>query len=395
MRKIVVFIFIVGITTLFAEEQGFTYRGGVDFTPKYYQIPSVSYSFGIGLGCEGFDLEASFRSLLSGEAIKNYLEGNLRAIISAAPMLLLEYASPTLADTLKHLQNRSGELLHLNYLTCQDVMERGQNWLAKLRGENQAMTIQTSSRTSDLATTMENVKNDTSLKNILNYQGKPISNGNLYVVKDGLEWTKAPQETKDIANELLGDVVISGSGKISYVESKKTPNELYTHNRNEFEKNIKLAIDYYLATGKVNQQDLKKISLPAFPIREVVIKSIGDLKQGKREIAIGKLASTLAHIKMLTELDDLHYSLSKAHQNPHISETTKEILQQKITLTENIKKNLKLEKETTEEYFAKTINTIISEAEVDKAKAFNSVISESKKEASPSENKFNWGGIAW
>jgi hypothetical protein len=396
MVKKISCILILLALGLFADgEQGFSYRGGVDFTPKYYSIPHASYSFGLGLGCEGFNLEASFRSLLSGEAIKNYLQGNLQAIISAAPMLLLEYASPTLADTLKHLQNRSQELLHLNYLTCQDVMKAGEDYLSRLRKENQAKEIQKNTG-EDLQVAMQQVSQDTSLKNISNYNGQPIGSGKLKIVQDGLTWAKAPDETKKVASQIIGDVIIDGNGKLTYQEVEKTPNQLFVEYRNDYEQKITMAVNYYLSSGRVNSSDLEKISLPAFPVKDVVIKSIGDLKSPKREMAIGKLASTLAHLKLITELNDLHFALTRAKQNPTISDTTKEVLDQKIVMVEGIKRNINLEKETTEEYFSRTVNSIIAEAETDKMKTFQSVVPhEVKKEPSPSNNRWYWGGVAW
>jgi len=375
------------------DEQGYSYRGGFDFQPDYYKLPHVSYSYGIGMGCEGFDLEGSFNSLLSGEAMKNYMQGALQSAISAAPMLLLEYASPTLADTLKHFQNRSQELLNLNYVTCQDIMEKGEGVLAKMRKENQAGTVQQSGG-GDLVSTMQSTGKDTTLGNIPDYSGKAIGQGGeVKVVKEGLSWAKAPENIQTIGTNVLGDVIIQGSGNIKYVEAQKTPNQLYVEERNTFQKDVSSAVSRYISSGKVNQSDLTKISLPAFPVNEILIKSIGDMPQAKREIATGKLASTLAHLKLLSEFNDLHFSILRAMQNPVITPTTKEILEQKITLTETARKNLALEKETAEEYFSRTANSIIEEAETDKARSFGKAIEANKIPESPTRSKWNWGGV--
>lgn len=397
-RYIITCVFVVCFLFLSAfvfagDEQGYSYRGGIDFQPDYYELPHASYSYGIGMGCEGFDLEGSFNALLSGEAVKDYLQGAAKSAISAAPMLLLEYASPTLADTLKHFQNRSQELLNLNYITCQDIMQKGEDKLAKLRKENQAQSIQKSGG-GDLVATVQTTGQDTTLGNIPNYSGQAIGqSGKVKVVEEGLAWAKAPDDIKTVGTNVLGDVIIEGSGNIKYVEAQKTPNQLYVEERNTFQKDISSAVSRYVSSGKVNQSDLTKISLPAFPVNEVLIKSIGDMPQAKREMAVGKLASTLAHLKLLSEFNDLHFALLRATQNPVITPTTKEILQQKITLTETARKNLSLEKETAEEYFSRTANSIISEAEIDKTKSFGKVIETNKIPEGPAQNKWNWGGV--
>ncbi len=192
---------------------------------------------------------------------------------------------------------------------------------------------------------------------------------------------------------IFEDVIIEGSGGIKYVEAKKTPNQLFVEEKNTFQNNISIAVSRYLSSGKIDQSDLDKLSLPAFPVKAVLIKSIGDMPQGKREMAEGKLASTLAHLKLLSDFDDLHFSLLRATQNPVITETTKEILQQKIVLTDTARKNLSLEKETAEEYFSRTANSIITEAEIDKTKSFGKVIETNKIPEGPAQNKWNWGGV--
>ena len=398
MRKYItagfLFCFLFLSSFLFAsDEQGYDYRGGIDFRPDYYELPHASYSYGIGMGCEGFDLEGSFNALLSGEAMKDYMGGVLQSVISASPMLLLEYASPTLADTLKHFQNRSQDLLNFNKISCEDIMEKGEDVLAKIRKENQAQTIQQSGG-GDLVTAMQSIGEDKTLGNIPNYSGSSIGqSGRIKVVEEGLSWAKAPENIQTIGTSVLGDVIIEGSGNIKYVEAQKTPNQLYVEEKNTFQKDISSAVSRYVSSGKVNQSDLTKISLPAFPVNEVLIKSIGDMPQAKREMAVGKLASTLAHLKLLSEFNDLHFSLLRATQNPVITPTTKEILQQKITLTETARKNLSLEKETAEEYFSRTANSIITEAEMDKAKNLGKVIEANKIPESPAMNKWSWGGV--
>ncbi len=396
MRKYIatglIFCFLC-LSSFVSGDDGYSYRGGIDFQPDYYELPNASYSYGIGMGCEGFDLEGSFTSLLSGEAMKNYLQGALQSAISAAPMLLLEYASPTLANALKHFQNRSQDLLHLNYVECEDIMAKGEDWLAKIRKENQAQTIQQSGG-GNLVTAMQTTGQDKTLGNIPNYDGNSIGQqGKMKVVEEGLSWAKAPENIQTIGKNVLGDVIIEGSGGIKYVEAEKTPNQLFVEEKNTFQRDVSSAVSHYVSSGKVNQSDLTKISLPAFPVNAVLIKSIGDMPQTKREMAIGKLASTLAHLKLLSEFDDLHFSLLRATQNPVITPTTKEILEQKITLTETARKNLSLEKETAEEYFSRTANSIIQESEMDKAKSFGKAIETNKIPESPAQNKWSWGGV--
>ena len=82
------------------DKSGFYYRGGVDYNPPVSpEEPAVGYSIISGSkGCSGFDFATSFNSTFSEQVLTDYMKNISGAAMAAAPMLLLEYASPTLAD---------------------------------------------------------------------------------------------------------------------------------------------------------------------------------------------------------------------------------------------------------------------------------------------------------
>ncbi|PIP19667.1 MAG: hypothetical protein COX41_01690, partial [Candidatus Omnitrophica bacterium CG23_combo_of_CG06-09_8_20_14_all_41_10] len=86
------------------DRSGFYYRGGIDYRPTVPpDEPQVGYSILSGSpGCSGFDLASSFNSVFSEQILADYLKGISSEAMAAAPMLLLEYVSPTLADIIKH-----------------------------------------------------------------------------------------------------------------------------------------------------------------------------------------------------------------------------------------------------------------------------------------------------
>ena len=76
--------------------------------------PGVGYSILSGSkGCSGFDLASSFNSTFSEQILADYLKNISSSAIAAAPMLLLEYASPTLADIVKHFNAMTNMRLRL------------------------------------------------------------------------------------------------------------------------------------------------------------------------------------------------------------------------------------------------------------------------------------------
>ena len=127
-------------------DHSYQYRAGVGFsrTAKARDIALIS-EYDMGLGCGGFDLSLDFFNGLNEEALKDYVTGMGGEILKAAPLLLLEYISPTLADTLKHLKSQMRDIQLLKYYQCQDIVDKGANWIDKMGESSQQQQLKTHS----------------------------------------------------------------------------------------------------------------------------------------------------------------------------------------------------------------------------------------------------------
>ena len=123
------------------DRSGFYYRGGVDYRPQVpVEEPGVGYSILSGSkGCSGFDLASSFNSTFSEQILADYLKGISSSAIAAAPMLLLEYASPTLADIVKHFSAMTNMRLGLRYAQCEDIEKAAGEYMDKLRKKSESV----------------------------------------------------------------------------------------------------------------------------------------------------------------------------------------------------------------------------------------------------------------
>ena len=117
------------------DKSGFYYRGGIDYRPEVpVEEPEIGYSILSGSkGCSGFDLASSFNSVLSEQILADYLKGISSEAMAAAPMLLLEYVSPTLADVIKHFNTMTNMRLGLRYAQCEDIENAAGEYMDKLR----------------------------------------------------------------------------------------------------------------------------------------------------------------------------------------------------------------------------------------------------------------------
>ena len=121
------------------DRSGFYYRGGVDYNPPVSpEAPGVGYSIISGSkGCSGFDLASSFTSTFSSQVLTDYLKNISSSAMAAAPMLLLEYASPTLADIIKHFSAMTNMRLGLRYAQCEDIEKAAGEYMDKLRKKSE------------------------------------------------------------------------------------------------------------------------------------------------------------------------------------------------------------------------------------------------------------------
>ena len=125
------------------DKSGFYYRGGVDYRPQVLpDEPSVGYSIvSASQGCSGFDFATSFNNLFKEQVFEDYLKNLSSSAMSAAPMLLLEYVSPTLADIVKHFSAMTNMHLGLRYAQCEDIEKTAGEYMDKLRKRSESECV--------------------------------------------------------------------------------------------------------------------------------------------------------------------------------------------------------------------------------------------------------------
>jgi len=377
---------------------GYTYRGGVGYQLPYRTtVPRLGYMYDTGLGCEGFDLNASFLNNLNAEALKNYASEMTGGALAAAPMLLLEYLSPTTADVLKHFKSMSQDLLRLQYMQCEDFQGLGEDWIAKKRGKAAATQMKEAQKEGlSLPEAIEKVKEAPPLEGLKDYNGNLL--GSMKLVEDGFKWAGVEEEMTKLAPVLVGEVIITAPDKIEYVPATKSKSELYKESQKKYAEDLQTALENYDSTGEISESNLKKLSISSFIITPAVIKAVGNLPGYKRSIAGGKLASALALDKTVYQMDSITSTLEQIARHPELTDEDTNILLQKANTLRKQKHDLIATHQMQDTMVATVAGGIVTEAATERAEAVDKNFLEGEREKGIMEflktpYEFGYGGL--
>ncbi len=332
-------------------------------------------------------MNADFTNLLNAQTLENYAETIGENALAASPMVLLEMASPTLADTLKNFENRAQSIQLLQYKSCEDLQKEGENWIKQLRDQSEYTQLQRSGNLGNI----DQISNNQNLE-LTGYNGATINQLNLF--KNGYQWTGAQNSTIQLSNELIGDMDIYKNGSVNYIPPTSSPNQVYDNEMTDYYNNLQNIVDEYLTSNQV--PDLSNVSLSTFPVTQKLIISIGTLPQPDRDLAISKLASGLALIKMTNEIDDINTNLEKMSGNPMLTNGERQIILGKQNYLDSVKSSLINENNVQDQVATQVANGIINKENQEKAESLEEIDTQLQdmQEQKTFYNPLGFGGIS-
>ena len=285
------------------DRSGFYYRGGIDYRPTVpIDDPRVGYSILSGSkGCSGFDLASSFNSAFSEQMLADYLKGVSSSAIAAAPMLLLEYVSPTLADLVKHFNAMTNMRLGLRYAQCEDIEKASGEYMDKLRKKSESECIKEKVATGlDIDSALKACKEGKDPFAFLkNAEGIPLAQGGkIDVLSDIFKRINIPQERKELIESVVGKTTITSS----QIENNKGEKSIYKVNeelREETSDKLFSLVNDYLNSKNISGDSLQDLSLPNNPVTEEQIKNIALMPKAKQYIAVSRIASDISFLRLL------------------------------------------------------------------------------------------------
>ncbi len=356
-------------SAIYEDRSGFYYRGGIDYRPSVPpDEPQVGYSILSGSpGCSGFDLASSFNSVFSEQILADYLKGISSAAIAAAPMLLLEYVSPTLADIIKHFNAMTNMRLGLRYAQCEDIEKAAGEYMDKLRKKSESECVKEKVGTGlDIDGALKVCKaGKDPFAFLKNAEGIPLAQGGkINVLSDIFKRINIPQERKEFIESVVGETTITAS----QIENNKGEKSIYKVNeefRDETSQKLFPLVDEYINSKSVSSDSLKELSLPNNPVTEEQIKNIALMPKAKQYIAIAKISSDIAYFKTISQYRQAIDDLLEAMRAPGLDDVQRGVLERDYNYLKEKLERFKEEREIYKDY-NESVAGILSESEKEK-----------------------------
>ncbi len=363
------------------DKTGFYYRGGIDYRPTVPpDEPEVGYSILSGSkGCSGFDLASSFNSVLSEQILADYLKGISSEAMAAAPMLLLEYVSPTLADIIKHFNAMTNMRLGLRYAQCEDIEKAAGEYMDKLRKKSESECVKEKVATGlDIDSALKACKEGKDPFAFLkNAEGIPLAQGGkINVLADIFKRINIPQERKEFIESVVGETTITSS----QIENNKGEKSIYKVNeefRDETSQKLFSLVDEYINSKSISSDSLKELSLPNNPVTEEQIKNIALMPKAKQYIAIAKISSDIAYFKTIAKYRQAMDDLLEAMRAPNLDDVQRGVLERDYNYLKEKLERFKEERQIYKDY-NESVAGILSESEKEK---LNTIINEDGTES--------------
>ncbi|PIS33905.1 MAG: hypothetical protein COT38_02910 [Candidatus Omnitrophica bacterium CG08_land_8_20_14_0_20_41_16] len=351
------------------DRSGFYYRGGIDYRPTVPpDEPGVGYSILSGSkGCSGFDLASSFNSVLSEQILADYMKGISSEAMAAAPMLLLEYVSPTLADIIKHFNAMTNMRLGLRYAQCEDIEKAAGEYMDKLRKKSESECVKEKVSTGlDIDSALKACKEGKDPFAFLkNAEGIPLAQGGkIDVLSDIFKKINIPDDRKDFVKSVVGETTITSS----QIENNKGEKSIYKVNdefRTDTSGKLFSLTEEYLNSKTVSDDSLKELSLPNNPVTEEQIRDITLMPKAKQYIAVSKISSDIAYFKTISQYRQALDDLLEAMRAPGLDDIQRGVLERDYNYLKEKLERFKEERQIYKDY-NEAIVGILSESEKEK-----------------------------
>ena len=300
-----------------------------------YNLPTNTTSINISgrtnfsLGCSGYDFNTSFLKQFNAQALENDIVSQGQQVMAAAPLLLLDYASPTLADLIKHFQAIANGRLGLDIMRCQDIETAVDGQFDKMRKASEKECLD-QNQAMGLSAAMDYCKSQTDPFSFLkDINGNPLSaGGKINVVADTLK--RLGVSTTDANNTLAmtGDTTITKSG---YQENGRLmPYEtMIQQSKDTYMTNFEALLDQYSVNGTVTDTDLAPFSRPGVQLNQAFLTNLLLLNKTQRTLVVSKLASYWAYLDTDEAYRKVIDYYNAGQEDPNNSASVKVILKDK------------------------------------------------------------------
>ncbi len=318
-------------------QSGLNYRGGVGLplpAPDGGGGTVGSISGGMGKGC-GTDFAAEFKALFDVNALESYFRGLASSAISAAPLVLMCYASPTLCDAYKHFKSMASGLLQARAAECQAVEAAALDYGTRMGKKRELQCIEEKIAAGVARFVAQDDCRAVGSTELVGFDFGRVRDIN--IVDDGLRQVGADDNTQRFAKAVLGDVGFRSSSSGRRQEFKKLqPDGLeqeWGRLYQDHGQQLTTLIEQVKTGGTPTVEDLQKVSAPGVPITRSLLQQLSLLNPTARAIAIQRIASALTLARIEYQLHVLQMELSELSRlAANTNQSTEEVERQIRTL---------------------------------------------------------------
>ncbi len=291
-------------------------------SPSSSNLLDLGYKLGTIGSCGSFNLGSSLKGIFNKDAAQSFLKNMGANAISSAPMLLMSYASPTLANTFMHIKDSSERLLTLRNQQCQAVekvaMKTGILMRAKEEGKYRCMMQQQQNG----ATLNEAVQHCLGSSNTLtkfvplNATNSSQQSQKVNVSGDIKKITGMDNEEYSLFKEAVGDIQLNGNSILD--DEKKDPvQSIYNKNVNKYNTELNNLVSD-VGMNSIDNSKLaqirKETGVTILPSSLVELYNMKKTDPYSYSVFVNMLANKLALHKLNEEILNIESDLEIAKQ---------------------------------------------------------------------------------
>ena len=337
----------------------------------HVSTPCGSFSFGDGLidNLAGMLDPRQLESLVSG--LQNSVQNLIGAAISSLPMVTACYAAPTLCDVTKHIQDVVNQIFQFKGLSCQQAETLLAGVGAKLSGARTARCLSAQQRGGKTLAAAEMACDTGSAPGIIHpATGNATSSAPL--IGGSLDRVSAPQDIKDFAREMLGEVELSQGGSsgqpldVDITAPAKRLHDLYKTERGQLSAKMDDAVQIIGAGNTLTSAKHRDVSLPGLAMPHGVLQGLHDIRQVDPTAYASyrdKLAGTFTMLGLSWRVNELRDLLEEGMlDNTELSEAEEDIIKARLARLERERDRFISEKELTERHALPVLQAILADA---------------------------------
>jgi len=251
-------------------------------------------------GCGAFGFLSTLKSVFAKDALDNYLGSVASSALSSAPLLLLSYASPTMADVYKHLKVFAQAVARTRFASCEALKDLAINAGAAARARSDAQYAclnQKLKEGKDLGTALDECGQESK---VLSIAGKLTPNYDL--TNDVLAKLNIQDPLmKEYVAKVLGDVRI-GNGQLNIKEHPYAVVTAFEKEQEQVASVLEEAAREMREKGELSPETIKKLTFPGTVVAERTIAVLDDAPPNVEKAMIGLLKARIAMVVVTTRL---------------------------------------------------------------------------------------------